>query len=249
MSIRITSGSGFARDLDAEGAVHGAEQAQVGTAGDELLHQPQVGRVVLHVEQGAQRRVLPGLASWPRSLGADLVRGPAGCRGRGQLEPEHAALPDDALHPDHAAHHLHQQLAHHQADAGALLAAALLSEPVEGLEELRQLLGRQPEAGVPDADADASRRGRGALDHDRSRRPVVLDGIREEVDEDLLQPDPIGEDEAGGSSAGKVERECRASAPAARSWPGTRAGPRPATPAPPTSTAFRTRSPRGRGSR
>ncbi len=47
-----------ARKLDAQISVAGAEQAHIRAARDELFDQLQVGRVVLYIEQRAQRRVV-----------------------------------------------------------------------------------------------------------------------------------------------------------------------------------------------
>ena len=132
-----------AGELDAEVAVGRAQQAQVGPARDQLLDQLQVGRIVLDIEQRAQRRAVgqPAAVAAARRLG--LVAASCGAAGQAQLDPEHAAHADRALHADGAAHQLDQALGHHQADAGAFLRAGLLAEPVEGLEQLRELLRRQ----------------------------------------------------------------------------------------------------------
>ena len=47
-----------ARQLDAQISVPGAQQANIGPARDQLLDQLQIGRVVLHIEQRAQRRAM-----------------------------------------------------------------------------------------------------------------------------------------------------------------------------------------------
>src|SRR5207237_2580891 len=116
--------------------------------------------------------------------------------GGNQLEPEYAAHPDAALHSDDAAHQLHQSLAHHEADARALQGATLLSEAVERLEELRQLLRSQSRAAVLHADANPIRAAGDAIQDDSSPGLVVFDRVGKKVDEDLLQPGAIGEDEA-----------------------------------------------------
>ncbi len=67
---------------------------------------------------------------------------------RVQFDPEHAALADGALRADFPAHQFHQSLAHHQADARPLLAPGLLSEAIEGLEQLGELFRRQSIAGI-----------------------------------------------------------------------------------------------------
>jgi len=80
---------------------------------------------------------------------------------------------------------LHQFLHQGQADAAALVAAALRAcDPVEALEQPAQRLGRDPGAGVAhgedgrsarDADADADFTDEGELE-----------GVREQVEDDLL---------------------------------------------------------------
>ena len=63
-------------------------------------------------------------------------------------------LPDRAVHPDRAPHQLDQPLGDHQADARALVAAGLLAQPIERLEQLRQFFRGQAGAGVLDTDAN-----------------------------------------------------------------------------------------------
>ena len=141
-----------------------------------------------------------GRASAARSASCDgeLRRG-----RQAQFDPEHAAHADRAFRADGAAHQLDQPLGHHQADARAFLGAGLLAEPIERLEQLRKLLRRQSRAGVPHADANRIRRLSDALDGDRAARPVVLDGVEQQVDQDLLDPGPVGLDEVGDVEARK----------------------------------------------
>jgi hypothetical protein len=81
----------------------------------------------------------------------------AGRRSQQQFEPEHASHADSAFDADHAFHLFDHPLAHHEADAGAFLGAASLSETVERLKELRHFFRRQSRAGIFDADANAFR--------------------------------------------------------------------------------------------
>ena len=74
---------------------------------------------------------------------------------RVQFDPEHAAHADRAFGADFPAHQFDQPLAHHQADARSLLAAGLLPEAIEGLEQLGELFRRQSIAGIMHADARA----------------------------------------------------------------------------------------------
>jgi len=89
-------------------------------------------------------------------------------------------------------HQVHQALRHHQADAGALFGTALLSEPVERLEQLGLLRGREPRAGVAHADADRLGCGERALHRHVAARLVVFDGVEQQVDEHLLEPRAVG---------------------------------------------------------
>ena len=111
-----------------------------------------------------------------------------------EFEPEHASHPDGAFHADDAPHQFDQSPGHHETDACAFLATSLLSETIERLKELRQLFRIQSRAGVPDAHANAFRRALGAFHLDRSLLDVVFDRVGKQVDKNLLQPGPIGQD-------------------------------------------------------
>ena len=128
-----------------------------------------------------------------------------GVRLRGQLEldPEDAALADGAFHADDAAHQLDQPLAHDQPDARALLDIRFLAQAVERLEKLRQFIRCEARAGIADANADRSRGAFEALDDDGAAGLVVLDCIGQEVDQDLLDPRPVGMDEVRDCELGK----------------------------------------------
>ena len=82
-------------------------------------------------------------------------------------------------------------------------ALRLSSQTVERLKELHQHVRRQPRAGVPDADANAFRGARGAVHDHRSIRLVVFDRVGKKVDENLLQPGPIGIDKVRDVELGK----------------------------------------------
>ena len=110
-----------------------------------------------------------------------------GFRARNQFDPEHAARPYSAFHSHDAIHELDEALAHHQADARAFLSTAFLPEPVEGLEELSELLRAQSSTGVADAYVHTRRGDGDAIDDDGAARAVVLDGIGQQVDEHLFQ--------------------------------------------------------------
>ena len=121
----------------------------------------------------------------------------------GEIAPEHASFAGDAVHAKRALHQLCQSLGDHQSDARAGHAPRFLPEPVERLEQLRQLFRRQSRAGVADADARALRVVRDALHDDRSLLLVVLDRVGEQVDDNLLEAGPVCLDEGRLVEAGK----------------------------------------------
>jgi hypothetical protein len=155
MSIRITP-AGWRAQSRCRGSVHRGQQAHIRAARDELLDQLQVRRVVLDIEQGAQRRAagtcgLGQCRGFAPSMDGKLWRAAEFSSNQNTL-PTPTVLSTPISPPISST----SRLAHHQADARAFLAAGLLSETVERLEKLRQLFRRQSRAGVPDADANAS---------------------------------------------------------------------------------------------
>ena len=109
------------------------------------------------------------------------------------------------MHANLPAHHLHQPLRHHQANAGALHGGCLLAKPVERLEQLGNLLGREPVAGVFHADADACRRHRPTSDIDGAARLVVFNGVGQQVEQHLLHARVVGLDSVSGLRRGKAD--------------------------------------------
>jgi len=79
-------------------AVPCTQQADVGPAREDSLHQHQIGGVVLDTEQGVRLRV--GLNRGCASAVGRLHRSQVPGRRRVEFDPEHAAHPDGALHPD-----------------------------------------------------------------------------------------------------------------------------------------------------
>ena len=80
----------------------------------------------------------------------------AGGRGACQIDPERAATIDLRLHADGAGHRLGEPAREGEAEAGALDAGHIRTEALERLEQQRELLGRNPRAGVGDGDAKAA---------------------------------------------------------------------------------------------
>src|ERR1022692_969696 len=121
------------RQGNARKSVACGQKAQVRTARDELLHELKVGWVILDIEQRAPGRV-PLDRQWKDESGAGAFNRKRRLSGGVELEPEFAARSDGAFDTDHAAHQLDQLFRHHQTNAGAFLATALLPEAVERLK-------------------------------------------------------------------------------------------------------------------
>src|SRR5215217_545477 len=98
----------------------------------------------------------------------------------GQLEAEAAAVPGCALHLDPAAEQTCVLLRDREAEPGALAAPCLVCL-VKPLEQVRQVLGRNPRPVVRDFDSV------GAEQH-RHLRAAVLERVANEVRDDSLQP-------------------------------------------------------------
>jgi hypothetical protein len=75
---------------------------------------------------------------------------------------------------------------------GAFFGAGSLPQPVEGLEELRQVDGAEAQAGVSHIDAHTATGAGLAAQFHRTAFAVVLDGVAQQVDEDLLDPRAVG---------------------------------------------------------
>ena len=70
---------------------------------------------------------------------------------------------------------------------------------------MRHLLGCQAGAGVAHADSNRPREGRVALDDHRAVRPVVLDGVEQQVDQHLLDADAVGMDAVAKPAFGEAQ--------------------------------------------
>ena len=165
-----------------------AQQAHIGAARDELLDQLQVGRVVLYIEQGAQRRIRARTCAGAIAAGSALSSCKFWRSSRVQFEPEHASHPDSAFHADHASHQFNQPLAHHQADARAFLRAPVsCPRRLNGWKSCVSISGGNP---AP-VSLTLTRMRSGVLavhvHDDRSIRLVVFDRVGKKVDENLLQ--------------------------------------------------------------
>ena len=117
----------------------------------------------------------------------------------GQRQPQHEsrALAVGALGLQAAAHQFGQAAADGQPDAGALGAAALAAQPVEGLEQLGQLRGAQPQAGVGDADLQHARTVAAAVDRHGAAVDVVFHRVGQQVGQHLAQPRGVAPEFAG----------------------------------------------------
>ena len=163
-----------------------------------------------------------------------------------------APSPGTLAPPDPAAHEIGQPRADGEAQAGAAVAARHRGvAQLERLEQLGHAVGVDADAGVADLDAQ-HRHGAAAVGDERAQLHLAhrgeLDGVAEQVVDDLRQPRPVAEQpvrDVVGDGAADPQ-------PAGRRWP--RAPPRP----PPrraagsangdaSTTSGPTRSSRGRG--
>ena len=129
-----------------------------------------------------------------------------------QFDPEQAALTHLALEAHVPAHGAHQAFGDDQPDPGSLHAAALRAQAVKGREHGGCAVLRNAHAGVLHANAHAGfaparGRGRSALagHTDRALRPVVLDGVGEQVDHHLAQPHGIGHNDGVARVATRID--------------------------------------------
>ena len=111
-------------------------------------------------------------------------------RRRGQPDLKTTALVRRAAGLDVAVHQAHQTLHDHQPDAGALHARTFGAEAVEGFKQMRQLRLGHPDAGVLRFDHHAVTIAPTAQGHGPAG-VVVLDGVDQQVDEDLAQTHPV----------------------------------------------------------
>src|SRR5580658_3512575 len=114
--------------------------------------------------------------------------------GGWQLDGEFRAFTQTAVYFDGSAHLFDGVLDDGKAQAGAAQGArSRFVDAVEALEDARQILGRDADAGVSDQDVDLSVPG-SHLDLDFTARPVELDGVIKQIDKDLLQPKLMAND-------------------------------------------------------
>ncbi len=115
----------------------------------------------------------------------------------GHLDGDRRALPQPRIEADAAAHHVDHAAHHRQAQAAAVRHACGVGRAIERLEQARHLVGVDADAGVGDlhgehapvvmqlgVDGDAAALG-------------VLDGVGEQVVDDLAQAPRIGVDAPG----------------------------------------------------
>src|SRR5512134_698058 len=111
--------------------------------------------------------------------------------GASKQEAERGALPGRALDPDRARVGLDDVLHDGEPQPGPPgVAGTLLVDAVETLEDPAEVLRGDADPVVLDAEADPASPRRGA-DADRPAAAVVLDGVVDEVHQDLLEPVPV----------------------------------------------------------
>ena len=249
------------QDADVEGLVRPGSTPSA-SAGDPVARgrMPQASRCAVRM------RRLVALSSTtstrlPRSGGCTPLRsrrvgtGRLG-GGRPDREAELAAVAHLARDPDPAAHQLGQALADRQPQAGAAVAARGRGvDLAERLEQPVQPVRRDADAGVADREGQLVKRRRaveaaGAHREDDLAPLGELDGVGEQVEQDLAQPRHVADDGGGGPVA-DARRPGRAPSRRPGRPPGpapprrTRGGRRAGTPAP----ASPPRSSRSRGCR
>ena len=106
---------------------------------------------------------------------------------------EHGALVDRALDGERALHLGGEALRQREPEPGALDARLLGAEPLERPEHQRELFGRDARAGVGHFDLDLVAIHAGT-DRRRAAVAVVLHGVGQQVEQDLAEPLPVGED-------------------------------------------------------
>src|ERR1019366_3459145 len=127
---------------------------------------------------------------------------------RDQLEPEHASSADGTFDPQFAPHEPNQSFGSPRADTCTCHTThGLLSKAIEWLVEHSKLLWRQTCPCVSHADTRAFRGSRPARHDHRPQHTVVFNRVGEQVNDDLLEPRPIGADEDRMVEAGKGHAE------------------------------------------
>src|SRR5437763_14943500 len=163
------------------------------------------GRRVMADKQ-SNGRIRSMVSPAPRSSGRRLEVDDFGNRPLGDGEGKRAALAGRALHPDPSAMHLHQPAGNRQAQAGALVLAA---DPaltlLKALENSLGVIRRHTDAGIADADQQLRAL---ALGRDTPAACLrELDGVAQQVQEDLLELGAIRKDAAdlGGDGGAQFE--------------------------------------------
>ena len=178
----------LARHRNALQALVGADHLHIAAPRQNLFHQVHVGQVVFNVQHGAL-----GLVAAPKQGHALQRQERRAARvGRGlrllELDPKLTAHAKAAFHANGAAHQLGELLGHHQPDARALGSRGFAPQAVKGFKQLGQLVRAQAFARVGHADAQTAARAGFDADLDAATRPVVLDGVGQQIDHHLLEP-------------------------------------------------------------
>ena len=187
-------GPQFACTRNAARAVGFTHDAQALDAAHQLLDEQHVDLVVFDVENSAALRFMQWLERCRG--GMDVLRvhrciGLQRRRGR-QDELELGSFAGRARHRNGASHRLGQALDDDQSNARTLDAFTFDAEPVERFEQVRELLGGEAAAGVADEQRHEGL-SRTRRECDLALRPVVLDGVGQQVDEHLAQARRVGE--------------------------------------------------------
>ena len=94
-----------------------------------------------------------------------------------------------------------------ESQAGPLHRRLVRAEALERSEEPVELIGRDPVAGIGHPDPQPISLDACARDRHRAAFPVVLHGVGQEVEENLGESLPVGEDVDITAGGGRIERD------------------------------------------
>ncbi len=182
----------FARQVESQAALHGRHQLYVRPVHDDVLDQRDVRKIVLDVEHDA----LALLRLWRRGR-RQVGNRCLGLRDRvlyqRQFHPECGAAVGIVFHADRAAHHFEQPLRQRQAQPGAFHAGLLGPQALEWRKQLAFTARLDARTGVAHLYAQPVAFHLLGRDGDRAGVAVVLDGVGDDVEENLFEPLLIGQ--------------------------------------------------------
>src|SRR5262249_37486951 len=110
------------------------------------------------------------------------------------VDPKPRAAPLHTGETNGPVHELREPLGDDESDPSAFDRPRLLSSALKRLKQLVLLVLRDPHAGVRHRDAYEARLGDGDRERDAASGPVVLDGVRTEIHQNLDEPRSVDQD-------------------------------------------------------